>query len=440
MSRVFVIAKHGDPLMPCEPARARQLLKKGMAVVHRTFPFVIRLKQREAGEVQPVKLKLDPGSRTTGIALTREAPGKSVALKLIELEHRGRQISEALTARRSLRRRRRGQLRYRSPRFLNRGNMKKGWLAPSLVHRVHSTMSWVERMRRWVPVSDIASELVRFDTQALENPEVTGVEYQQGTLAGYEVREYLLEKWARKCAYCDATGVPLQIEHIVARSRGGTDRISNLALACGCCNQRKGALSIQEFLAKEQARLKNILACAKAPLKDAAAVNSTRWRLANELKATGLPVKLSSGGRTKFNRSQLGVPKSHALDAMCVGEMVAVEKWTQRTIVVKSTGRGAYQRALVDAYGFPKAHKSRQKMHFGFQTGDMVFANVPNGKFAGSHFGRIAVRSGGQHSLKTSERPSFNVNHKHCCVVQRADGYCYSWKPTPMADDKGPQA
>ncbi len=440
MSRVFVIAKHGDPLMPCESARARQLLKKGVAVVHRTFPFVIRLKQRETGEVQPVKLKLDPGSKTTGIALTREAPGKSVALKLIELEHRGRQIGEALTARRSLRRRRRGQLRYRAPRFLNRGNKKNGWLAPSLMHRVHSTMSWVERLRRWAPVSDIASELVRFDMQALENPEVAGVEYQQGTLAGYEVREYLLEKWGRKCAYCDATDVPLQIEHILARARGGTDRISNLTLACGCCNQLKGARSIQEFLAKDQVRLKGILASAKSPLKDAAAVNATRWRLANELKAIGLPVELASGGRTKFNRTQLGVPKSHALDAVCVGKVVAIERWDQQTVAVKSTGRGAYQRALIDRFGFPRAHKSRQKMHFGFQTGDMVTAEVPKGKFAGKHFGRIAVRATGQQALKVGSMPWFNLSHKHCALVQRADGYSYSWKPTPTANEKGPQA
>lgn len=440
MSRVFVIAKQGDPLMPCEPARARQLLKKGMAVVHRTFPFVIRLKQRETGEVQPIKLKLDPGSKTTGIALTREAPGKSVALKLIELEHRGRQISDALTSRSSLRRRRRGQLRYRAPRFLNRGNKKNGWLAPSLMHRVHSTMSWVERLRRWVPVSDIASELVRFDMQALENPEVTGVEYQQGTLAGYEVREYLLEKWARKCAYCDATGVPLQIEHIVARARGGTDRISNLTLACGCCNQRKGASSIQEFLTKDQSRLKRILASAKAPLKDAAAVNATRWRLANELKATGLPVELASGGRTKFNRTQFGVPKSHALDAMCVGNVIAVERWNQPTLVARSTGRGGYQRAITDAFGFPKAHKTRTTMQFGFQTGDMVRALIPRGKYTGVHTGRVSVRATGKFDLKSESRPRFGVGHKHCTIVQRADGYSYSWKSAPTANQKGTTA
>ena len=64
-------------------------------------------------------------------------------------------------------------------------------------------MTWVNRIRKYVPITGISQELVKFDTQAMQNPEVSGVEYQQGELAGYEVREYLLEKWDRRCAYCD---------------------------------------------------------------------------------------------------------------------------------------------------------------------------------------------------------------------------------------------
>jgi 5-methylcytosine-specific restriction endonuclease McrA len=96
--------------------------------------------------------------------------------------------------------------------------------------------------------------LVRFDTQALQTPDISGIEYCHGTLLGYEVREYLLEKWGRRCAYCDAEGVPLQIEHIRSKARGGSDRISNWTLACQCCNQDKAARSIEEFLAKDPVR------------------------------------------------------------------------------------------------------------------------------------------------------------------------------------------
>ncbi len=151
--------------------------------------------------------------------------------------------------------------------------------------------------------------------QAMENPEIEGAQYQQGTLAGYEVREYLLEKWDRTCAYCGAKDVPLQIEHIHPKSKNGSDRINNLTLACQCCNQKKAALPVEMFLAKKPELLKRILAQAKRPLKDAAAVNSTRWALVNTLKTTGLVVETGTGGQTKFNRSQFDIPKTHALDA-----------------------------------------------------------------------------------------------------------------------------
>ena len=359
---VYVLDKRGKPLMPCCEKRARKLLEAGRARVHRVMPFVIRLIDRtvEAARVQPVRLKLDPGSKATGVALVREQPSGGIAvLELMELAHRGRQISEALTARRQMRRRRRGNLRYRAPRFLNRGNKGKGWLAPSLQHRVDTTLAWVQRLGRWAPVTALSSELVRFDMQALENPEIEGAQYQQGTLAGYEVREYLLETWGRQCVYCGAKDAPLQIEHIQPRARGGSDRISNLALACRCCNQKKAAQPIEVFLALKPELLRRILAQTKRPLKDAAAVNATRWALANRLRETGLPLELASGGRTKLNRSRLDIPKTHALDAACVGEFSSIQDWQQPTLRIKCTGRGSYQRTRLDKYGSPRGYLMR---------------------------------------------------------------------------------
>ncbi|MEB0033268.1 RNA-guided endonuclease IscB, partial [Undibacterium sp. RTI2.1] len=294
---VFVLDRSGRPLMPCTERRARLMLSRGRARVHRLLPFVIRLTDRKAEDsaFQTLQLKLDPGSKTTGIALVRHVEDRLAVLNLIELIHRGRQISEALTARRNMRRRRRNNLRHRAARFLNRGNKNKGWLAPSLMHRVHTTMTWVNKMQRWAPVSSLSSELVRFDMQLMQNPDISGVEYQQGELQGYEVREYLLAKWNRTCAYCDAKNVPLQIEHIHPKSAGGSNRIGNLTLACKPCNQRKNAQDIKTFLRRDPKRLAKIMAQAKAPLKDAAAVNATRWKLVSELKSTGLSVETWSG-------------------------------------------------------------------------------------------------------------------------------------------------
>ena len=187
---VFVVDRHKKPLMPCNEKRARKLLERGRARVHRFMPFSIRLVDCDVRDsvLQPLKIKLDPGSRTTGIALVRETETVDKGtgevnstvhvLSLFELTHRGRQISEALTARRQRRRRRRGNLRYRVPRFLNRGNKKKGWIAPSLQHRMTTTLAWVNRLTCLAPIMGIAQELVRFDLQQMDNPEISGVEYQ----------------------------------------------------------------------------------------------------------------------------------------------------------------------------------------------------------------------------------------------------------------------
>ena len=438
---VFVLDRQGKALMPCSEKRARLLLERGRARIHRLVPFVIRLVDRQQASctLQPLRIKLDPGSKTTGLALvhdietvdtaTGEVCREAAVLNLFELLLRGRQLSEALTARRAMRRRRRGNLRDRAPRFLNR-TRKAGGLAPSLQHRVDTMLAWVNRLQRWAPVTALSSELVRFDMQLMQNTEISGVEYQQGTLAGYEIREYVLEKWGRKCVYCDAEHVPLNLDHLQPKARGGSNRVSNLAPACVPGNTRKGARALEDFLAKDPKRLAAIKAQAKRPLKDAAAVNATRWALANALKVTGLPVELASGGRTKFNRHQLSIPKTHALDAVCVGEVGAVSGWQKPTLAVKCTGRGSYQRTRLDKYGFPRGYLTRSKDVKGFRTGDLVRADVPaSSKKAGSYVGRVAVRATGSFNIQTGEAIVQGVSHKHCRIIQRADGYGYSRIP-----------
>jgi 5-methylcytosine-specific restriction endonuclease McrA len=426
---VFVLDKKKKPLMPCSEKRARLLLERKKAVVHRMAPFTIRLKERVGGETQPVRIKLDPGSKTTSLAVVREeeTDGEITAhvLFLSELAHRGGKIRDRLAARRAFRRRRRSALRYRKPRFLNR-TKPEGWLAPSLRHRVETTLLWVERFRKLALVTGLSQELVRFDLQRMETPEISGVEYQQGTLAGYEVREYLLEKWGRTCAYCGAKDVPLEIDHIHPRSRGGSNRIANLTLACRSCNQKKGSRPVEEFLKKKPEVLSRLLARAKAPLRDAAAVNSTRWALFQALKATGLPVEAGSGGRTKYNRTRLRLPKTHSLDAACVGRVDRVEGGERPVLSIKATGRGSYQRTRLDAFGFPRGVLTRTKAPFGFRTGDLVRAVVPSGKNAGTHVGRVAVRTSGCFNIQSGSGVIQGIAHRFCRILQRADGYGYS--------------
>lgn len=427
---VYVLDKQGHPLMPCSEKRARLLLERGRARVHRQMPFVIRLTDRlkSDSKAQPLSIKIDPGSKFTGLAVVRQADKLVSVQSLIELVHRGAMIKKSLLQRAGYRRRRRSKnLRYRAPRFNNR-TRKPGWLAPSLQHRVDTTMSWVQRLSRWAPVTDLAVERVKFDMQLMQNPEISGVEYQQGALQGYEVREYLLEKWGRKCMYCQVENRPLQIEHIVARANGGSNRVSNLGLACEPCNLRKGKLLIEVFLKKKPDLLKQILAKSKTTLRDAAAVNATRDALFEALFTTGLAVEAGTGGQTKFNRRTHGLPKTHALDAVCVGEISGVHGWNRPTLTIKAMGRGDYQRTRICASGFPRGYLTRQKRHFGFQTGDMVKATVTKGKKIGEYQGRVAVRSTGRFDIQLAVGVVQGIGYKNFQLIQRADGYGYQQK------------
>ncbi len=190
MNKVFVVDTTLQPLAPCHPAKARKLLREGQAAVYRAYPFtIVLLHAVEEPVAPPLRVKLDPGSKVTGLAIVNEATGEIVWAA--ELDHRGQAIVASLLARRGVRRGRRSRkTRYRPARFQNR-RRRAGWLPPSLLSRVANVLTWVERLRRVCPLQAISLELVRFDMQALEQPDISGVEYQQGTLAGLEVKEYV---------------------------------------------------------------------------------------------------------------------------------------------------------------------------------------------------------------------------------------------------------
>lgn len=422
---VFVLDQKHQPLMPCTQKRARLLLKKGRAVVHRMMPFTIRLKDRTVKQstFQPVSLKIDPGSRTTGLALVRveqtDQGEVHQVVHLAELTHRGEQVKEHLRKRSGYRRRRRCvNLRYRKSRFLNRGR-KPGWLPPSLRSRMRNVLTWGARYQRWTPLTCIEVERVKFDLQLMQNPEISGVLYQQGELAGWELRSYLLEKFGRSCVYCGATSVPFEIDHLVPKSRGGSDRATNLVLTCHACNNRKGNRTAAEF------GFPNAQKQAKTPLRDASAVNATRSALCNALTSLGLPLKTWSAGRTRWNRARFGVEKTHAYDAACVGDMAGVVRGNCTTLSIKANGRGSYARTNVDASGFPRGTLLRQKRVRGFGTGDLVKAQVPARlKTAGTHVGRVAVRRSGSFRVGRID----GISIRYCSLLQRADGYSYGLK------------
>lgn len=378
-----------------------------------------------SAQVQALRLKIDPGSKTTGLALLNDAAGKVVWAA--ELQHRGEVIKTALDDRRRVRRSRRSRkTRYRTPRFTNR-TRRKGWLPPSLESRIGNTLTWARRLLRSCHLSAISVEVVKFDTHLMQNPEIEGVEHRRGELAGYEVREYLLEKWGRACAYCGATGVPLEVEHILCRARGGTHRISNLALACKPCNEAKGTQLIEEFLSGKPTVLRKILAQAKAPLKDAAAINATRWALYERLQGLGLPLEAGTGGRTKWNRTTRGLPKTHWLDAVCVGASTPapLDIREVRPLFISANGYGSRQKCNVNKNGFPCSKPKGARMVKGFQTGDIVRAAVTSGAKQGVYIGRVLVRASGSFDVRAKQGRVQGISHRFCPLVHRCDGYSY---------------
>jgi 5-methylcytosine-specific restriction endonuclease McrA len=426
--------------MPCHPARARELLNKKKAKIYRMQPFTIILLNRDDGKIQDTELKIDPGSKTTGISLVAKFKRGLQVVWACNLNHRGHKIKDSLDSRRAIRRsRRQRNTRYRKPRFDNR-RRPDGWLPPSLQSRVDNVVHISKKLTKFTPVSSIAVETVRFDTQKMQNPEISGCEYQQGELFGYEVREYLLEKWGRQCAYCGKSEIPLEVEHIIPKSKGGSNRVDNLTLACTRCNIKKGSQDLEKFL-KDKNKIKMLKSKAKNSLRDTASVNSTRHAIGTSLKQLQVPISFWSGGRTKHNRIKQSYKKDHWIDAACVGEngVNVIISLKHQPLLIEACGRGSRQQCRVDAYGFPRTSPKSKKLVFGFQTGDLVIAKVPSGKQKGIHLGRVAVRSTGNFNIKTMDKMVQGINHRFCKSIQRIDGYMYSICRTapPLPEERG---
>lgn len=337
-SIIYVQNIKGEPLMPTKRHnKVWYWLRKDLARVVSREPLTIRLRFETTEYTQPATVGIDTGSQTVGIAAVTN--GEVVLQAEVHLRT---DIKGKLDQRRQYRRTRRSRkTRYRPARFAHRCR-PEDWLAPSLQSKAQATVKAVRWVTTLLPVHQVKVEVGSFDTQKMQNPEITGVTYQQGVLYGYLVREYVLTKWKRQCSYCRRTGVPLQLEHIVPKARGGSDRVSNLALACEPCNREKGTQTAAEF------GYPQVQAQAKSPLKDAAHVSSIKTRVIHDLQAIfgEKQVCLAYGYETKYKRIQmLGLPKSHANDAVAIAcEIGEVVKPLEAVHHLRCLARGQYQR------------------------------------------------------------------------------------------------
>lgn len=465
--KVFVLDQKKNPLMPTTQFKARKLIKSGRAVVTRRHPFTIRLKDRQAADsdFQSVRVKLDPGSRTTGVAIIREGESdQAEVLHFAELEHHGHVIKKALYSRKSMRRGRRTRTtRYRKPQFgdyrhpqnyrrkpkgLDKlfNSSERGWLPPSIESRANNMLHWINIYSKLLPVSAITIETVRFDFQKMANPEISGVEYQHGTLFGLEVKEYLLYKWDHKCVFCKRNDRPLEVEHILAKSKGGTNQVDNLTISCTPCNNKKSNRPIEEFLKDRPKLLAHILSYVKKPMKDAAEVNAIRWVIYDRVKdQTGLTVEMGSGGLTKYNRVTMGLPKTHYFDALSAGISTpeSIIGTDMPVLVIKAVGRGRYRRKNSDKYGFPSGvHKRGRppvyrnpdgtavghspRARGKIKSNDFVCANIKTGKGAGQYTGFCVIRNKGNYKVKINGKVVAEGHRKYFSLIEPSVGYIFA--------------
>lgn len=299
--RVPVLNMRNQPLMPTTPGKARHLLDDGKAEVVKRKPFTIQLTYATGENKQDVKLGVDSGYKHIGfsaVTKNRELISGNVELRT--------DIPKTIEQRSNYRRNRRSRKWYRKHRFNNR-KRREGWIPPSLRQKKDSHIRLVNQLKDILPISEVIVEVASFDIQKMQNPEINGIEYQQGTLRGYNIRNYLLRKFNHECSYCGKKDTPLEIEHIVPKSRGGTNRVSNLTISCHDCNQKKGRKTAEEF------GYPDIQKQAKKSLKEATFMNVVRWKIANELDC-----KHTFGHITKKKRIEYNIEKSHINDAFVI--------------------------------------------------------------------------------------------------------------------------
>ena len=355
---VYVINKHGNPLMPCSPRKARILLKNKKAKVVKRTPFTIQLLYGSSGYKQPISLGVDTGTKHVGLSATT----KNQVLLEAEVQLRT-DIQELLATRRQFRRSRRNRnTRYRKARFLNR-KKPNGWLAPSIQHKVDSHIKLVKWVHSLLPITHITVEVAQFDTQKIKNPDIQGAAYQQGEQLGFwNVREYVLYRDGHTCQWCKGKSKDpvLNVHHIESRKTGG-DSPSNLMTLCKTCHDMIHREGLEHEI---QRRFSS--------LKDVSHMTVMRWFIWNGLKKVYPHANITYGYITKCIRNTNRLPKSHMVDARCIsGNPLAKPSGTVYLLKFVRKNNRQLHKATILKGGKRKSNKAPRFVK-GFQLFDKV--------------------------------------------------------------------
>ena len=331
---VYVKSVDGKALMPTSNAKARKLLKQKKAKVVSLRPFVIKLTYKTKTEyTQKLHLGIDSGYSNIGFSVI-DAKQEYIAGEVKLLEG----MKDRLCAKRSYRRVRRSRLRYRKPRWNNRvKSKKKGWLAPSLKHKLDTHIKFIDELKGILPIGKITIEVANFDIQKMKNPSISGKEYQKGDMLGFwNVREYVLHRDGHKCQNPDCKYKDkdkkeqiLKVHHIKYRSKGGTNRPENLITLCSKChtpaNHKEGKFLYDWCMNGKKVR----------GFKDATFMSMIRWRLVNELKSKYDNVFITYGYITKNHRIKNGIEKSHLNDAFAIAKGTNQTRTKNKFLVIQ---------------------------------------------------------------------------------------------------------
>ncbi len=447
MNRVFVLDSNKQPLAPCTPARARQLMDNNKAATYRYNPFTIILHRTIELDAQDnYSINLDPGAVTTGLAIIGHFPKQGdVVIFGAEITHHSDTIKAKLYGRSCFRHNRRSRLRYRPARFNNR-TRKEGWLPPSLESRVNCITHFVNKFNKLLSNANMCNiELPKFDTQKMNNPNIKNYQYSQGPMANFDnTKDYLIHRDGESCFYCGTTDKKLFKEHVSPRAIG-SNSVNNLVLSCLDCNNKKSNKPVDEFLSDKPEVLTK-LKKRKVSQKAAAAMNSMRNRLVQDITKLNIEIGIYTGWQTSYNRNMLGYPKEHWIDAVCVGDNVQVHIPTNMVpLKIRAIGKGRRHVVKTDRRGFPYLNKTTGlpvaagtiKRIYGFSTGDLVHL-IAKGKYAGEYRGRLSsIRKSGCLAIalnpplnymtngEQKDKKHLDSNYKNFKLIQHGDSYEY---------------
>lgn len=391
--KIFIINQHGEVLMPCKPRKAKILLKEGKAKVISRSPFTIQLKYGSFGYKQKLTLGVDTGHVEVGLSVISKTKEFFSAVAFMRND-----ISKRITTRRMYRKNKRNRLRYRKPRFLNRGASKrKGKLAPSIQWKVNAHARLINQLTALMPITKIILETGTFDPHKLKNPNIKNEQYQKGVQYGYEnVKAYVLSRDGHKCqSGKKGCSTKLEVHHIIYQSQGGSNAPENLITLCSKHHKalHSGKLTLNTKKHKS--------------LKAATAMNIVRSQL---LQLFPNAVE-TFGYITKANRYKLGIEKTHSNDAFVIAGGTTQKRDIEQSINFKRRNNRSIQK---NRNGFAP---SIRRQHYAIRPKDLV-------RFEGKQYQAVGVQ--GAYLKITDGIKAISRSRKKVDIIFHQKGIIYA--------------